>query len=75
MAGNKERIMDSDRTIKCEVIVNGQGAGVIGRWRHISLRIKSLWASGSDGEKFEVLAYILRPGSIFFQICWRKREG
>jgi hypothetical protein len=57
--------MDSDRTKKCDVIVNGQGAGTIGKLKHISLRIKSLWAYGSDGEKFEVLAAIrrrFRPG-------------
>lgn len=40
--------------------MNGQGSGVIGRWKHISLKIKSLWAWGSDGEKFEVLAAIRR---------------
>lgn len=58
--------MDSDSTKNYEVIVNGDGAGAIGRWRHISLKIKSLWALGSDGEKFAVLAAIRRrynPGA------------
>jgi hypothetical protein len=52
--------MDSERTVDCEVIVNGQGSGTIGRWKHISLKIRSLWGFGSDGEKFAVLTAIRR---------------
>jgi hypothetical protein len=52
--------MDSERTTDCEVIVNGQGSGTIGRWKNITLKIRSLWGFGTDGEKFAVLAAIRR---------------
>lgn len=52
--------MDSNRTKRVEIIVNGKRVGAVDKWKHISLTISSGWDYGSDSEKFEVLSMIRR---------------
>lgn len=43
-----------------EIIVEGSRKGSPGKWSHKTLNVDSGWGSGSEQEKFEVLAAIRR---------------
>jgi len=50
--------MDLHPLVKFDVVIDGNQSGRVNEWNDTPLSVSSRWDSGSDQEKFEVLAAI-----------------